>query len=89
MMRLEGKTAAGRTVSIEGTPSQGVWGKPHPGDAKVWIDGEEAKIEDVRLYRDGGSRVVETDRGTITMSRRIGREPSDSLDGERLEPLER
>lgn len=89
MMRLEGKTASGRTVSIEGPvrPSNSMTETGIKG--RVWIDGEEATVEDVARYRDGGTRIITTDRGRITESRRFGQEPYDDLDGERLEPWER
>lgn len=80
MMRLEGKTAAGRTVVIEDILN---------ARAKIQIDGEDATIEDYRHYRDGGTRVWITDQGRVTLSRKLGKPPQDYLDGEVLVPLTR
>ena len=76
---LEGQTAAGRTVRI--------LGDPYCDDrAEVWIDGERADITDVSRRRDGGTTVIETDRGRVTRPTPWKPERRATLDGEPLGP---
>lgn len=79
MMRLEGKTAANRRVSILLAGRQA---------REIRIDGEEAKVLRDGTMRDGGTREIETDRGKLVLWRRMGQEPKDLLDGEELEPIQ-
>lgn len=80
MAYLEGYTEDGTHVKVEGEPVP--YGNPQ---CKVFIDGEEVPVvPPTSRLRDGGTTTIPTERGTIVAHRRIGQEPFNSFDGERL-----
>lgn len=79
---FEGKTFSGRTLRLELHDD--------PLDVDIWIDGEEAHKDPsafgAELFRDGGSRSFETDRGRVFLPHRIGNDDHrPRLDGEVVE----
>lgn len=58
-----GITADGVSVRVEGLPYS----------PRVWLDGEEVAVTgQSRLLRDGGTRHIPTERGTLTLPHRLG-----------------
>jgi hypothetical protein len=58
-----GTTAEGVDVRVEG----------HPYQPRVWLDGVEVALAGrPRLLRDGGTRQIPTERGMLTLPRRLG-----------------
>lgn len=58
-----GTTADGIDVRVEGDPYS----------PRVWLDGEEVAVTGrPRLLRDGGTRHIPIERGTLTLPHRIG-----------------
>jgi hypothetical protein len=80
-MWLDGKTERGRTVLIEDDP----YVNRH---AVVVVDGEVAEVQNVRRYRDGGTTLIGTDKGTIRVPKRIGGAAWPTLSGETLFPVD-
>jgi hypothetical protein len=81
-MYLLGFTADGTRIQINDDP----YAVKRNSDPRVLFDGEEVEVTSISRYRDGGTTVIETERGRLVAHRRVGEEPWDEFEDERLKP---
>lgn len=61
-MAFIGETADGIDVRVEGAPYH----------SRVWLDGAEVAVTGREQHlRDGGTRIIPTDRGVLTLPHRL------------------
>lgn len=74
-VQVDGATEGGRTLRVEERAAM---------EYRVWVEGAEVEILNVSRRRDGGSTQLETSSGRVFLNRKMGTEPSDWLDGQRV-----